>query len=77
MVVANESVAIQNFFIKTYANGGVPVLLVGPAGAGKTSVSKWIIKNLPKDRYVHTFIHVTPTTTSVSLQSVILTGLTR
>ena len=77
MVIGNESVAMQQFFLQTYCNGCVPTLIVGNAGVGKSSVSKWVIQNLPKDRYVNNIIHVTPATTSAFLQSAIMTGLDR
>lgn len=48
MVMANDSVAVQHFFMHTYSNGGVPTLVVGGAGVGKSAVSEWIIRNLPK-----------------------------
>lgn len=73
----NESVAIQHFFIRTYSNGGVPVLILGNAGVGKSTITQCAIKDMPKDRFVHNVVHVTPVTTASSLQSSIMTGLDR
>lgn len=68
---------ILNFFVKTYANGGVPVLILGKAGVGKSTITQYAIEDMPKDRFVHNVVHVTPVTTASSLQSSIMTGLDR
>jgi dynein heavy chain len=77
IIISNESVAIQHFFIKTYSNGNVPVLILGPASVGKSQVTQFAIEDLPKDRFVHNNVHVTPVTTSSSLLNSIMIGLDR
>lgn len=77
IIISNESVAIQNFFIKAYSNGNVPVLILGPASVGKSQVTRFAIEDLPKDRFVHNIVHVTPVTTSSSLLTSVMIGLDR
>ena len=43
-IVVNESVAIQYFFIKAYANGGIPTMILGNyPGVGKSLVTKFTL----------------------------------
>lgn len=77
IIISNESVAMQQFFIKTYSNGNVPVLILGPASVGKSQVTQFAIEDLPKDRFVHNIVHVTPVTTSSSLLNSVMIGLDR
>lgn len=69
--------AIQYFFIKTYSNGGVPVLILGNPGVGKSVITEHAIDDMPKDRFVYNVVHVTPVTTASSLQCSIMNGLDR
>lgn len=77
MLVVNETVAVQDFFVKTYINGGTPVMVIGPSGVGKSQVTRFSMENLPKDRFVHNVVHVTSVSTSGSLLNSIMTGLDR
>ena len=76
-ILANESAAILDFFLRMYSNSGTSVLVLGHSGVGKSLVSKWVLQNLPRERYVNKMIHITPETTSSSLQSSMMTGLDR
>jgi dynein heavy chain len=44
---------------------------------GKSQVTQFAIEDLPKDRFVHNIVHVTPVTTSSSLLNSVMIGLDR
>jgi len=69
MIPTDETVCID-FFMKTLVNRGVPVLLVGAAGCGKTKLIEASLASLPEDDFVSQVVNFNYYTSALTLQTV-------
>lgn len=69
--------ARQMFFLKTYVEHDVPLLFVGPTGTGKSAITNNFLLQLPKQKYIPSFINFSARTSANQTQDIILSKLDR
>uniref|UniRef100_A0A8B9MGM6 Dynein axonemal heavy chain 3 n=1 Tax=Accipiter nisus TaxID=211598 RepID=A0A8B9MGM6_9AVES len=68
---------VQMFFLKTYVEHDVPLLFVGPTGTGKSAITNNFLLQLPKQKYIPSFINFSARTSANQTQDIILSKLDR
>ena len=67
----------QGYFLEKFVANDKPLLLVGPTGTGKTSITNTFLRKLPKKEFAITNISFSAKTSSTQTQDVIFTKLDR
>ncbi|XP_052628381.1 dynein axonemal heavy chain 3 [Harpia harpyja] len=77
LIIPTMETARQMFFLKTYVEHDVPLLFVGPTGTGKSAITKNFLLQLPKQKYIPSFINFSARTSANQTQDIILSKLDR
>ncbi|KAF4532840.1 hypothetical protein B566_EDAN014797 [Ephemera danica] len=77
-LVPTPELACQQFFLRTsLAQEGTPLLMIGPAGSGKTAVTLDYMRALPKEKYLANVINFSAKTSANHTQDMIMSRLDR
>ncbi|XP_062999548.1 dynein axonemal heavy chain 3 [Elgaria multicarinata webbii] len=77
LIIPTMETARQTFFLKTYVEHEIPMLLVGPTGTGKSAITNNFLIQLPKTKYTPNFINFSARTTANQTQDIIMSKLDR
>ncbi|NWJ00116.1 DYH3 protein, partial [Crypturellus undulatus] len=77
LIIPTMETARQMFFLKTYVDHDVPLLFVGPTGTGKSAITNNFLLQLPKEKYVPSFINFSARTSATQTQDIIMSKLDR
>uniref|UniRef100_A0A8B9MS84 Dynein axonemal heavy chain 3 n=1 Tax=Accipiter nisus TaxID=211598 RepID=A0A8B9MS84_9AVES len=77
LIIPTMETARQMFFLKTYVEHDVPLLFVGPTGTGKSAITNNFLLQLPKQKYIPSFINFSARTSANQTQDIILSKLDR
>ncbi|XP_010216373.1 PREDICTED: dynein heavy chain 3, axonemal [Tinamus guttatus] len=77
LIIPTMETARQMFFLKTYVEHDVPLLFVGPTGTGKSAITNNFLLQLPKEKYVPSFINFSARTSATQTQDIIMSKLDR
>ncbi|XP_071616680.1 dynein axonemal heavy chain 3 [Heliangelus exortis] len=77
LIIPTMETARQMFFLKTYVEHNVPLLLVGPTGTGKSAITNSFLLQLPKEVYIPSFINFSARTSASQTQDIIMSKLDR
>ncbi|XP_037073992.1 LOW QUALITY PROTEIN: dynein heavy chain 3, axonemal-like, partial [Pollicipes pollicipes] len=77
LTVATDETARQSFLLDTYLAHGVPVLMVGPTGTGKSAITNSFLAQLPRERYVLNMISFSARTSAGQTQDIVMSKLDR
>lgn len=77
MIIPTMETARQMFFLKTYVEHNVPLLFVGPTGTGKSAITNNFLLQLPKQKYIPSFINFSARTSANQTQDIIMSKLDR
>lgn len=77
VMIPTEETARQMYFLSKALNHGMPLLMVGPTGTGKTFVTNSYLGLLPKDHYVVNTVSLLARTTVDQTQDMIMCRLDR
>ncbi|XP_044289654.1 dynein axonemal heavy chain 3 isoform X4 [Varanus komodoensis] len=77
LIIPTMETARQTFFLKTYVEHEVPMLIVGPTGTGKSAITNNFLIQLPKAKYTPNFINFSARTSANQTQDIIMSKLDR
>uniref|UniRef100_A0A8C3KJ13 Dynein axonemal heavy chain 3 n=1 Tax=Calidris pygmaea TaxID=425635 RepID=A0A8C3KJ13_9CHAR len=77
LIIPTMETARQMFFLKTYVEHNVPLLFVGPTGTGKSAITNNFLLQLPKQKYIPSFINFSARTSANQTQDIIMSKLDR
>uniref|UniRef100_A0A8B9DMY1 Dynein axonemal heavy chain 3 n=1 Tax=Anser cygnoides TaxID=8845 RepID=A0A8B9DMY1_ANSCY len=77
LIIPTTETARQVFFLKTYVEHNVPLLFVGPTGTGKSAITNNFLLQLPKEKYIPSFINFSARTSANQTQDLIMSKLDR
>uniref|UniRef100_A0A8C3CTF2 Dynein axonemal heavy chain 3 n=1 Tax=Cairina moschata TaxID=8855 RepID=A0A8C3CTF2_CAIMO len=77
LIIPTMETARQVFFLKTYVEHNVPLLFVGPTGTGKSAITNNFLLQLPKEKYIPSFINFSARTSANQTQDIIMSKLDR
>uniref|UniRef100_A0A8B9C1T5 Dynein axonemal heavy chain 3 n=1 Tax=Anser brachyrhynchus TaxID=132585 RepID=A0A8B9C1T5_9AVES len=77
LIIPTTETARQVFFLKTYVEHNVPLLFVGPTGTGKSAITNNFLLQLPKEKYIPSFINFSARTSANQTQDIIMSKLDR
>ncbi|XP_049786263.1 dynein axonemal heavy chain 12-like [Schistocerca cancellata] len=78
MTYASLEVSVMQYFMELHINHKVPMLLVGPAGTGKSFLyQNMLLFKLPKDDYAVDFITLSSKITANELQSIVVSKMVK
>ncbi|XP_025972035.2 dynein axonemal heavy chain 3 [Dromaius novaehollandiae] len=77
LIIPTMETARQMFFLKMYVEHNVPLLFVGPTGTGKSAITNNFLLQLPKEKYIPSFINFSARTSATQTQDVIMSKLDR
>ncbi|XP_062444589.1 dynein axonemal heavy chain 3 [Rhea pennata] len=77
LIIPTMETARQMFFLKTYVEHNVPLLFVGPTGTGKSVITNNFLLQLPKEKYIPSFINFSARTSATQTQDIIMSKLDR
>ncbi|XP_069503771.1 dynein axonemal heavy chain 3 [Ambystoma mexicanum] len=77
LTIPTMETARQCFFLKTYLDHQVPLLLVGPTGTGKSAITNGFLLKLPKEKYTPNNINFSARTSANQTQDIIMSKLDR
>ncbi|KAK0675118.1 DYH3 protein, partial [Pygoscelis papua] len=77
LIIPTMETARQMFFLKTYVENNVPLLFVGPTGTGKSAITNNFLLQLPKQKYIPSFINFSARTSANQTQDIIMSKLDR
>ncbi|NXW28891.1 DYH3 protein, partial [Phaetusa simplex] len=77
LIIPTMETARQMFFLKTYVEHNVPLLFVGPTGTGKSAITSNFLLQLPKQKYIPSFINFSARTSANQTQDIIMSKLDR
>ncbi|KAJ1097170.1 hypothetical protein NDU88_002296 [Pleurodeles waltl] len=77
LTIPTMETARQCFFLKTYLDHSIPLLLVGPTGTGKSAITNSFLIKLPKEMYTPNNINFSARTSANQTQDIIMSKLDR
>ncbi|XP_009876528.1 PREDICTED: dynein heavy chain 3, axonemal [Apaloderma vittatum] len=77
LIIPTMETARQMFFLKTYVEHDIPLLFVGPTGTGKSAITNNFLLQLPKQKYIPSFINFSARTSANQTQDIIMSKLDR
>ncbi|KAM6407469.1 LOW QUALITY PROTEIN: dynein axonemal heavy chain 3 [Rhynochetos jubatus] len=77
LIIPTMETARQIFFLKTYVEHNVPLLFVGATSTGKSAVTNNFLLQLPKQKYIPSFINFSAGTSANQTQDIIMFKLDR
>ncbi|NXN32332.1 DYH3 protein, partial [Nycticryphes semicollaris] len=77
LIIPTMETARQMLFLKTYVDHNIPLLFVGPTGTGKSVITNNFLLQLPKQKYIPSFINFSARTSANQTQDIIMSKLDR
>ncbi|RXG59116.1 Dynein heavy chain 7, axonemal [Armadillidium vulgare] len=77
VIIPTTDTVRQEYFIKSFLEHKIPLLLLGPTGTGKSSITSTFLANLPKEKYIVNVINFSAKSSASQTQDVIMSKVDR
>ncbi|CAG5132944.1 unnamed protein product, partial [Candidula unifasciata] len=77
LTIPTAETARQQFFLNLYMTHGIPLLMIGPTGTGKSAITSSYLLALPKELYIPNCINFSARTSANQTQDIIMSKLDR